>query len=65
MKQRNLHCPEVERLMNGKLPFVTLHGITIVIIVIILSCACLWCTGGKAWQITSDMIMHILIRMSG
>ena len=51
--------------MNGKLPFVTLHGITIVIIVIILSCACLWCTGGKAWQITSDMIMHILNRMSG
>ncbi|MGM9674179.1 MAG: hypothetical protein ACI3X9_01755 [Bacteroidaceae bacterium] len=64
MKQRNLHCPEVERLMSGKLPFVTLHGITIVIIIIILACVCLWCTGGKAWQITSDMIAHVLERMS-
>ena len=30
MKQQKQHCPEVERLMGGRLPFVTRYGITIV-----------------------------------
>ena len=33
MKQQKQHCPEVERLMGGRLPFVTRYGITIVVIV--------------------------------
>ena len=31
MKQQKQHCPEVERLMGGRLPFVTRYGITIVV----------------------------------
>ena len=30
MKQQKQHCPEVERLMGGRLPFVTRYGITTV-----------------------------------
>ena len=39
MKQQKQHCPEVERLMGGRLPFVTRYGITIVVIVMALVCA--------------------------
>lgn len=28
------HCPEVEELLHGQLPFVTRHGVTVVIAVI-------------------------------
>ena len=38
MKQRKQHCPEVERLMGGRLPFVTRYGITLVVIVMALVC---------------------------
>ena len=38
MKQQKQHCPEVERLMGGRLPFVTRYGITIVVIVMALVC---------------------------
>ena len=38
MKQtKKQHCPEVEELLYGKTPFITRHGITVVLIVIILA----------------------------
>ena len=46
MKQQKQHCPEVERLMGGRLPFVTRYGITIVVIVMALVCAGLLWSGG-------------------
>ena len=30
------HCPEVETLMGGKMPFITRYGITLVLIAIIV-----------------------------
>ena len=48
MKQQKQHCPEVERLMGGRLPFVTRYGITIVVIVMALVCAGLAWSGGPS-----------------
>lgn len=31
MKQGKTHCEEVEKLLNGKMPFITRHGITLII----------------------------------
>ena len=53
MKQQKQHCPEVERLMGGRLPFVTRYGITIVVIVMAL----VW-SGGPSQQLMRDIMKH-------
>ena len=30
------HCPEVEKLMGGKMPIITRYGITLVVVIIIV-----------------------------
>lgn len=54
------HCPEVEELMEGKLPFVTRHGITLVALVLLLTAAILFLSGGKAGQMVKDMVEQML-----
>ncbi len=58
MKEQKSHCPEVERLMKGRLPFVTRHGITIVAVVLALVCAGLLCSGGASQQLMKEIIEH-------
>ena len=35
MKQSSMHCKEVEKLMNKKTPFITRHGVTLIVFIII------------------------------
>lgn len=60
MKQQKQHCPEVERLMGGRLPFVTRHGITIVVMVLALVCIVLMWSGGPSQQLVRDIMKHTI-----
>ncbi len=60
MKQQKQHCPEVEWLMGGRLPFVTRHGITIVVTVLALVCAGLMWSGGPSQQLVRDIMKHTI-----
>lgn len=55
-----LHCPEVENLMGGKMPFVTRYGITIVVIAIIAVGIMLYISGGSTHQLMKEMIVNTL-----
>lgn len=57
------HCPEVEKLMEGKFPFITRHGITLVALVLLLIATVLFLSGGKAGQMVKDMVEQVLPQM--
>lgn len=57
------HCPEVEKLMEGKFPFITRHGITLVALVLLLIATVLFPSGGKAGQMVKDMVEQVLPQM--
>ena len=50
------HSPEVERLMSGKLPFVTRHGITIVALILVLVGIRLSLTEGSSKKLMRELI---------
>lgn len=52
------HSPEVEQLMQGRLPFVTRHGITWVIIALVAICSMVMMTEGTPQQLMKQMIDH-------
>lgn len=58
------HCMEVEELMDGKMPFVTRHGVTAVVAVIALGMALLLSTDGVVSEFIHDMTDHILQQAS-
>ena len=61
IKSENLrHSPEVEKLMQGKQPFVTRHGITIVALILILVGVILSLTEGTAQQLMRELINHTI-----
>ena len=53
-----MHSPEVEQLMQGRLPFVTRHGITWVIIALVAICSMVMMTEGTPQQLMKQMIDH-------
>ena len=55
---KDQHCPEVEKLLYGKTPFVTRHGITIVLIVIIVSAFLIIHFGGKAKTLFEKILIQ-------
>lgn len=62
MEQKNIrqHCPEVESLMGGKMPFATRWGIMLVALVICLIAAGLSLSDGACQQLVKDMVSHII-----
>lgn len=52
------HCPEVEELMGGRMPFVTRYGITLVVIVLAVVVGMLFVSGGQLQQFIREMIDH-------
>lgn len=54
------HCPEVEKLMEGPMPFITRHGITLVALMLLLIATVLFLSGGKAGQMVKDMVEQML-----
>ena len=63
------HCPEVENLMGGSMPFVTQHGITLVALVLIVVAGILMLSDGTPQQLMKEMIRHtveqIMVRAQG
>ena len=58
MKSAHRHCPEVEELMNGKKPFVTRYGITLLLVVITLIVVFLFMAQGQSQQLVCDMVKY-------
>ncbi|KWW28697.1 MAG: hypothetical protein AUK63_1801 [bacterium P3] len=54
------HCPEVENLMSGKLPFITKYGITVVLFVLIITVAGLLEFGVIPKQLMLDILDHTI-----
>lgn len=54
------HCPEVENLMGGKMPFITRYGITLVIIILIAIFFVLLISGGSLNILMKEMIEKTL-----
>lgn len=55
-----LHCPEVESLMGGKMPFITRYGITLVVVALIAIVFMLYISGGSLHQLMREMIENTL-----
>lgn len=54
------HCPEVENLMGGKMPFVTRYGITFIVVALIAVVLVLLLSGGSSQQLVMNMINHTI-----
>lgn len=55
----HIHCPEVEELMGGKMPFVTRHGITLVALVLVIIVTVLCLHKGPMRRLMKDMVEWI------
>lgn len=58
------HCPEVDRLMGGKLPFVTRYGITLVAVALAVVVVLLLLSGGESHKLLKEMIENLLVQIS-
>lgn len=54
------HCPEVENLMGGKMPFVTQHGITLVVVVLIVIAVILLLSGEVSRELMKSIVEHTI-----
>ena len=54
------HCPEVDNLMGGKMPFITRYGITLVVAALIAVVSILYVFGGSPHQLMKEMIENTL-----
>lgn len=57
------HCPEVERMLKGKKPFITRHGITIILAVLVLACLLLLLSDGMPQRMTKEIILNVIEQM--
>jgi hypothetical protein len=58
------HCPEVENLMEGKMPFITRYGIIIVVFVLLAIITILLLSEGTSHQLIKEMIEHTIKQMT-
>lgn len=63
-KNKHNHCPEVEELMGGKMPFVTRYGIWLVILAILVIIAIMLLSDGPAKQLGKELIRHTVEQMT-
>lgn len=52
------HCPEVEDLMGGKMPFVTRYGITLTVGVLLVIGVVLFFSDGALSQLVTEMLEY-------
>lgn len=60
IKNIRQHCPEVESLMGGKMPFVTRWGIVLVVIIILSIVTIFSLSEGTSQHLMDDMIKHTI-----
>lgn len=63
-KATNNHCKEVSELMEGKIPFLTRHGVTIVVAIIAIGMAVLFMMDGAASDLAKGMACQIMEQIS-
>lgn len=54
------HCPEVENMMRGNLPFITRHGITIVVLILAIVVAVILLSKGTSQQLMRDILEYTI-----
>lgn len=59
-KTYHAHCPEVEKLTQNKMPFITRYGITIVLITLILVGATMFLLDGTPQQLMREILSYII-----
>lgn len=59
----NQHCPEVEELMEGKLPFITRHGITLIVTALVVLIFILIASNNVLGLMMMEMIHHVFERL--
>lgn len=62
-KERLAHCPEVEKMMDGRMPFITRHGITVILAVLILASTMLLHSHGSQQRLTKELITNVIEQM--
>lgn len=63
METRNLHSPEVEELLGGKLPFVARHGVTLALAVLMVLGTLFFFYGGVPRRMMLGIASHIMDQM--
>ena len=65
MKSNNIrsHCPEVENMMWGNLPFITRHGITIVVLILAIAVAVTLLSKGTSQQLMRDILEYTITQI--
>lgn len=58
--QDHQHCPEVEKLMGAKMPFVTRYGIIIILFVLLAILAIMLLSGGDMQQLAKELVKHTI-----
>lgn len=54
------HCSEVENMMRGNLPFITRHGITIVVLILAIVVAVILLSKGTSQQLMRDILEYTI-----
>ncbi len=62
--KNSTHCPEVDRLLKGKAPFVTRHGITVIVLVWTALSVFLYFSEGRFHELLSDIVGHTIRSLS-
>jgi len=60
MKQSSMHCKEVEKLMNKKTPFITRHGVTLIVIIFIIIGLFFWDSSSTAKSIIENILTETI-----
>lgn len=58
-KEIHRHCPEVENMMGGKMPFITRYGIALVAFSFLVV-ALLLMSEGTSLQLMKEMVKHVM-----
>lgn len=60
VKNIHHHCPEVEKLMNGKMPFITRFGVTLVAMAVLCAFLITLLTDGALQKLVKEMIAYTI-----
>lgn len=63
MEQKDMHCKEVQELINGKTPFMTRFGIILIIIISIIIALLVWFLNDMAKTIINNIVSSTVEHM--
>ena len=63
-KKTKIHCQEVDKLMNGKMPFITRHGISLLFLLLLCIGVILYFSDGTAQRLITEIVAHTIKKSS-